>query len=134
MAEYITVLLSIIKEAEKAKGYWDDAGLDMHIAVKKGFNDMGVIAVSTKHWGRVHYLQTTLTDTNKIWNDLGIIAGEIGRTYIKSAKGTYVYLNNLNLHQTQSVFDKFKEKFGNNIKRGFPGFGWDIDSAVLPTR
>lgn len=128
MAEFIVIAIEVAEQAEKLKGYWDDTGLDMHIAVKI----CGTIAVSTKHWTRVHYITPTPTNTvQEIWKNLGTVSDDIGRKFIRSEKGPYVYINKLNEDQTQAVFDKLKEKFGNNVKRVWE-LSWDIDDAVLP--
>ena len=97
----------IIEAAEKAKGYWDETGLDMHIAVKSNKQ----ITVSSKHWARVHYIQTKISPS-LIWENLAEISNDIGRKYIRSEKGPYVYVNNLNITQTQEVFDKLVEGMG----------------------
>ena len=121
----IITLSQVVAEAEKLKGYYDETGLDMHIAVKKN----GRLAVSTKHWGRVHYIVTD-KDPKEIWTSVKEVASDIGRNLIKSEKGPYVYINKLSVTQTQEVFDKFKEKLGDNIERHFQ-FSWKIDDAVL---
>ena len=124
--QYIDTIESIIEQAEKLKGYWDETGLDMHIAVKMN----GVIAVSTKHWSRVHYLRTKCT-FNVIWEKLNdIMSTSIGRTLIKSKKGNYVYINKLNSQQTQNVFDHFKNVFGNDVTKVWE-YSWKIDDANL---
>ena len=129
MAHYIIMLQEVVSGAEKAKGYWDESGLDMHIAVKKS----GQIAVSTKHWSRVHYIITE-ENTDTLWDKLGEVSDEVGRKLIKSNKGNYVYIHKLNLNQTQSIFDKIKEKLENiKIERHFE-WSWDISDSVLPNK
>ena len=147
---YINTIENVIEQGEKLKGYWDETGLDMHIAVKKD----GRIAVSTKHWSRVHYIRTQYNSgsdsgngngngsgsgscgdssggSDVIWEKLSIISKNIGRTLIKSKKGDYVYINKLNKKQTQKIFDRFKEMFGDDVIKVWE-FSWDIDDAVLP--
>lgn len=130
MTIYIASAFEIVDELEKLKGYYDETGLDMHIAVvPKGTRKSDVI-VSTKHWIRVHYIHTDKT-SDECWNTLEQISKLIGRTFIKSEKGNYVYVNKLNLKQTQSVFDIFKEYFGKNITRIWE-MSWDIAGSVTP--
>lgn len=83
MVDVIVELMFIVEEAEKLKGYWDEKGLDMHIAVKTN----NQIAVSSKHWARVYYIATYNLDTTKIWVKIGEIMKEFGRKLIKSKKG-----------------------------------------------
>lgn len=130
MAGQIADIIKIVQELEKVKGYYDDAGLDMHIAVVPHGDNTSQVVVSTKHWSRVHYITTSST-TTQCWDTLLNISKQIGRTLIKSKKGRYVYINKLNLEQTQSIFDLFKDEFGNNIDRVWE-FSWDIDNSVLP--
>ena len=85
--EYIDTIENIFEQAEKLKGYWDETGLDMHIAVKKS----GTIAVSTKHWSRVHYIITDLS-SDDIWNEMGYISKDIGRKFIKKYKRERMYI------------------------------------------
>ena len=136
MAHYIIMLQEVVTVAEQAKGYWDESGLDMHIAVKK----RGQIAVSTKHWGRVHYIVPEKSvQPNDLWdNVLGPVSEEIGRKLVRSEQGDYVYIHKLSLDQTQSVFDKIKEKMALlvgdlEIERHLE-WSWDISDAVLPTK
>jgi len=123
----IALITEVVTEAEKLKGYYDDTGLDMHIAVKKN----GMLAVSTKHWGRVHYIVTE-KQPNEIWTIVKEVAENIGRTLIKSEKGPYVYINKLNIDQTQQVFDKFKATLGDNVERHME-WSWNIEDAILPS-
>ena len=129
MAKIVSDIIEIIEEAEKLKGFWDDTGLDMHIAVKKDHR----IAISTKHWVRVHYI-TTNQSTDEMWKSVGKISKNIGRTLIKSPNGPYVYINKLSEIQTEQIFEKFKEYFGvKNVVRVWE-IHWEIDDAVLPTQ
>jgi len=114
-----------VSEVEKLQGYWDDKGLDMHIAVKLN----GMIAVSTKHWTRTHYIVTDKT-IEELWNILIEISKEIGRKYVKSVRGSYVYIPKLNIAQTQDIFDNMKKKLGYEIDRKWE-ISWDIDDAVV---
>ncbi len=128
-AEIVSDIIEIIEEAEKLKGFWDDTGLDMHIAVKKDHK----IAVSTKHWVRVHYIRTAAESyIEEIWKSVREIASDIGRTLVKSSNGPYVFINKLSETQTERVFDKFKDRFGKeNVQRVWE-LHWEIDDAVLP--
>ena len=110
MNNFITDIVDIVDDTEKLKGYWDESGLDLHIAIKKN----GTIAVSTKHWIRVHQIQTGLTN-KEILVKLGVLSIQIGRKLIKSKKGSYLYINKLNLDQTQKIFNLFEKIFGGNI-------------------
>jgi phage terminase large subunit len=129
----ISDILEIIEYAEKAKGYWDETGLDMHIAVVPA-NELSHIntriAVKTKHWGRKHYINSFL-NPHKVWEILRQISKKVGRSLIKSQKGDYVYINKLNIEHTQSIFDIMKKEFGNDIDRVWE-LKWDIEGAVLP--
>jgi len=127
MAIYITTFMVVADEVKKAKKYWDETGLDMHIAVKKN----GKIVVNTKHWSRNHYIVTNL-DTEALWNGLGEISQNIGRKLIESQNGPYVYLDKLNVDQTQDIFNQMKDKFGDNVERNFE-WKWDISDSVMPT-
>jgi hypothetical protein len=125
----IKVASDVWTEAEKLKGYWDESGLDMHIAVKRN----GMVAVSTKHWGRTHYILTGIFDTDLVWSYVQQVSLEIGRTLIRSEKGPYVYVPKLTLDATQAVFNKLKELLkSENIERNFE-WSWNIDDAVLPS-
>lgn len=126
MTEYITDIQNVIAVAEQAKGFWDAQGLDMHIAVKQDSR----LAVSTKHWMRVHYIDTGLLPS-QIWEKLNEVCKAIGRKLIKSTNGPYVYINKLNVKQTQHIFDLLKKTFGTNITRVWE-VSWDIDDAFLP--
>jgi hypothetical protein len=130
MADHIADIIEIVTELEKIKGYYDDAGLDMHIAVVALAPNNTHVVVSTKHWFRVHYINVEKSASD-CWDILFKISKRIGRTLIKSKKGKYVYVNKMNLEQTQSVFDILKEEFGNNISRVWEP-SWDIDDSVLP--
>lgn len=132
MSNNIADIIDIVTltEMEKIKGYYDDTGLDMHIAVVGLTSNTTHVVVSTKHWGRVHYIKAEKTPED-CWNILFKIAERIGRTLIKSKKGRYVYVDKLNLDQTQSVFDIFKDEFGNDISRAWE-ISWDIENSVLP--
>jgi len=133
MAGHISDIIQIVEELEKLKGYYDDTGLDMHIAVVPLTSAPGSnVVVSTKHWARVHYIRTKITP-EMCWDKLIEISSEIGRTLIKSKKGKYVYINKLNLDQTQSVFDIFKDNFGKDITRAWER-SWKIDDSVLPNK
>jgi len=125
MVDFISEIIHILEESEKVKGYWDDQGLDMHIAVTKSS-----VVVSTKHWLCVHYIRTGKSP-EEMWKGMKEVSEDIGRTLIKSTKGLYVYIHKLNIEQTQKVFNKLKEKFGTRIMRVWE-MGWDIDNATLP--
>lgn len=125
-AVIIIEAIEIIEDLEKVKGYWDEKGLDMHIAVKEN----GWIAVSTKHWGRVHYLKTN-DKPYDLWQTLKQVAQEVGRSLVKSVQGPYVFIPKLGKEQTQNVFNIIRSKLGQHkIERKFE-FSWDIDDAVL---
>jgi hypothetical protein len=126
--EFIVLLPEIIEQAEKAKGYWDETGLDMHIAV----NCDGRIAVSTKHWVRVHYVVTNYS-AHILWNMLGDVSKEIGRKLIRSEKGPYVYMHKLNKEQTQEVFDKIVARTKGKVERHME-WSWDISDAFIPEK
>lgn len=120
----VVVALSQLKEgAEQLKGYWDETGLDMHIAVKE--NKM--IAVSTKHWVRTHYIKTNKTPS-ELWKDLFRVCDMIGRKLIKSEKGPYVYINKLNIKQTQRIFDMIIEETG--AKRDDISRVWELSFNI----
>lgn len=133
-SQYIQHIEHIFEGAEKLKGYWDDCGLDFHIAVVKITNSSksikNHIVVSTKHWCRVHYIHSKFSSCD-VWKHLFQISDEIGRKFIKSTKGDYVYIHKLNLEQTQSIFDLFKKHFGNKIHRAWE-LKWDINGSCLP--
>ncbi len=125
----IVNLIEVKEGAEKIKGYWDETGLDMHIVVT---SDKKVV-VSSKHWIRVHYIQTEL-DSNVLWGKLEKVSDRIGRKLIRSEKGSYVYINKLNIEQTQEVFDIIVKVLGvdkGDISRVWE-LSWDIENAVLP--
>jgi hypothetical protein len=125
-AGLIILAIELVENGEKLKGYWDETGLDMHIAVKSD----GRLAVSTKHWGRVHYICTDKTP-DELWVIVRQIAEEIGRSLIKSQQGPYVYIPKLNVNQTQSVFNKFKDQLGyDNVERILE-WSWNISDAVV---
>lgn len=125
-AGLIIEAVSLIGEAEKLRDYWDDNGFDFHLAVKQD----GRVAVSTKHWGRVHYIVTEL-DVESLWDKVMSVAESCGRSLVKSSQGTYVYIPKLNKEQAQRFFDKMKVALGYKIERKFE-FEWSIDDAVLP--
>jgi len=119
--------IELMEELEKIKGYWDDKGLDMHIAVKKD----GQIAVSTKHWVRVHYLRAEGTALKEMWQNINAVAKQVGRSLVKSKQGPYVYIPKLGVEQTQNIFNAIRSKMGEHtISKKFE-FSWDIDDAVL---
>lgn len=130
MSNHISDILQIIEKLEKIKGYYDDTGLDMHIAVVALTNNNTHVVVSTKHWTRVHYIKTN-KNSDECWNILFKISNKIGRTLIKSTRGKYVYINKLNVDQTQNIVEILKDEFGNNIDRIWE-LNWDIDNSVLP--
>lgn len=125
--DYIADLQEVVETGEKLKGYWDDTGLDMHIAVKLD----GRIAVSTKHWTRVHYIVTPYS-ASILWTGLGEISEAIGRKLVRSTKGLYVYVHKLNAAQTLDVFDKIKHRFGGTVERHLE-WSWDISDAFRPS-
>ena len=118
--------IDFASEVEKIKGYWDDKGLDFHIAVKQD----GRLAVSTKHWSRVHYIVTDKSP-EEIWDAIKKVAAKISRNLVRSKLGPYVFIPKLNIEQSQHVFDFFKQELGYNILRKWE-FSWDIDDAILP--
>jgi hypothetical protein len=134
----------IVEGAEQLSHYWDAKGLDMHIAVKQPTNEndtnksKSVIAVSTKHWSRVHYInpQSSFTPENA-WDALAALAQKIGRTLVISQKGPYVYIPKLSAAQTQNVFNYLKQEISNitgddvKVTRVWE-MSWDIDDAVPP--
>ena len=129
MAHYIAMVETADEGVMAAKKYWDESGLDMHIAVKNS----GYIAVKTKHWGRIHYI-ITYDKPEELWKALEKVSIIIERKLIKSKNGPYVYLHKLNEDQTQAVFDQLKKvlKVGEeNIERHIE-WDWDISNAVLP--
>jgi hypothetical protein len=129
MAHYIVILKEVVSAAEQVKGYWDESGLDMHIAVKKS----GQIVVSTKHWGRVHYLiPKDKISPDDLWNILGEVSDDVGRKLIKSEKGPYVYIHKLNINQTQHIFDTIKRKIVNFTIERHLEWSWDISDVILP--
>lgn len=125
LAGVIIEAIEIAEELEKVRGYWDDKGLDMHIAVKAD----GRLAVSTKHWVRVHYIKTYKTP-EELWKILSKVATAIGRSLVRSKYGPYVYIPKLSIEHTQHIFDMFKKDLGHNIDRVYE-FSWDIDDAVI---
>lgn len=135
MAKYIQNLEEIVDTFEKLKGYWDNTGLDLHIAVVELpmstlDNAKTHVVVSTKHWSRVHYINVNQT-SKQVWKHLHQISEEIGRKFIKSTKGKYVYINKLNIEQTQNIFNIFKQHFGTNIVRAWE-MRWDINGSTFP--
>lgn len=127
-------VLEIYDQLEKANEYWDEAGLDMHIAVipfsTDYLNHKTKIAISTKHWARGYYINSSLS-IQEVWLLIYQISQTIGRSLIKSKLGPYVYINKLNCEQTQAVIDLFKEKIGNDVYRAWE-IKWDIEGAELP--
>lgn len=130
MAIPIVTLSEINVETEHIKGYYDEQGLDMNIAVVELTSTQSSVVVSTKHWSTFHYI-TTDQSPEDCWKTLFEISTQIGRTLIKSAKGKYVYIHKLNLTQTQSIFDILKNRFGNNITKAWE-MKWDIRDSVMP--
>lgn len=132
VAAFIAVAEKVVEGVEQLSLYWDAKGLDMHMAVKT----TGTIVVSTKHWTRVHYLETGL-DADKAWDALIQLAKKISRTLVVSKKGPYVYVPKLSAAQTQNVFNHLKrlvkEMTGKEgeITRVWE-MSWDIDDAVAP--
>ena len=130
MANYISDITKIVTKLEKLKGYYDETGLDMHIAVVALTNNNAHVVVSTKHWTRVHYIKTHRS-ADECWDILFKISKKIGRTLIRSKKGRYIYINKLSLQQTQNIFDIFKSEFGVDISRVWE-LDWEIDNSVMP--
>jgi hypothetical protein len=124
--EFIAELPELIEDAEKLKGYWDETGLDMHIAAKCD----GKIVVSTKHWTRVHYIVTSYS-AFLLWKGLGDVSQDIGRKLIRSKKGDYVYIHKLSNKQTLDVFNKIVDRFDGKIERHLE-WSWDISDAFIP--
>ena len=118
---------------EQLSEYWDAKGLDMHIAVKEG----GTIAVSSKHWTRVHYVESQLKDECAAWEILATVSEKISRTLVLSSKGPYVYIPKLSAAQTQAVFNHLRkvihEATGEKSKvtRRWQ-LNWKIHDAILP--
>ena len=84
-------------------------------------------------WLRTHYIQTR-ESTDKLWEHLYAVSEEIGRKLIKSEKGPYVYINKLNIKQTQEIFDLIIKELSvsrTNISRVWE-ISFQIDDAVLP--
>ena len=128
--DYIADIEMIVDTVEKIKGFWDETGLDMHIAVLRD----QTISISTKHWYRVHYIKTVNLDDP--WDKvLKQISEKYGRKLIRSTKGKYVYIHKLNEIQTKEIFNEIvniceKNKWLNNIERHWE-LSWDIDDAYL---
>ena len=119
--------VALVEELEKVKQFWDEKGLDMHIAVKAD----GRLAVSTKHWGRVHYIRSD-KNPEALWSIVDDVARSVGRSLILSVQGPYVYIPKLNVGQTQEIFNRFKNLLDhNNVERHFQR-SWSIEDAVLP--
>ena len=118
--------VEIIESTEKLKGYWDDKGLDMHMAVK----DSKQIVVSTKHWVRVHYIISN-KDTDELWKLIRTVATQVGRSLIRSNQGPYVYIHKLNAGQTQDIFNKLRRVIGGRVRRKYQ-LSWNIDDAIVP--
>lgn len=128
---YIQNIQDVVTALEKVKGFWDETGLDMHIAVLEN----NTIAVSTKHWLRVHYIVTKNLD-NAWENVLKVVSELIGRKLIRSEKGDYVYVNKLSKNQTQKVFDAIVAQcklhdWYKRIERHWEA-SWKIETAYLP--
>lgn len=141
---YIQDIQQVVETMEKVKGFWDETGLDMHIAVIRSPNGSAsdTIAVSTKHWFRVHYIHTKNLGPNNeynAWDDvLKVISEMIGRKLIRSEKGDYVYINKLSKKQTQKVFDSIVTQlkllnFFVEIERHFES-SWEIDGSYVLER
>lgn len=128
--KYIQNEIDIIEELEKIKGYWDINGLDLYIAVVSTSLTTTHIIISTAHWTRVNYINVQI-NSKQVWEHLYTISDEIGRKFIRSTKGKYVYINKLNLQQTQDIFDTFKNKFGTDVCRVWE-MKWDINGSELP--
>lgn len=116
-----------IEVAEQSKSFWDAQGLDTDIAVRRDSQ----LVLATRHWATHHYIDTQLSPT-EIWKHIETICKHIGRNFTPSQNGPYVYINNLNVSQTQDLFNLFTKTFGgNNITRVWE-LSWEIDDAVLP--
>lgn len=129
MEKYISNLIEINEKHEKIKGFWDDFGHDMHIAVVPSHTNYHII-LSTEHWIKSHHINTN-RHANQIWDTLKIISQEIGRTYIISEKGKYMYINKLNLDQITEIYNIFKNHFGNDIIKVWE-IPWNIENSILP--
>lgn len=127
VAGVIIAAAELVDQLEQAKEFWDQTGLDMHIAVKKD----GRLAVSTKHWSRVHYIRTGKT-TEALWDVVQSVGRTIGRSLVRSEQGPYVYIPKLNVDQTQAVFDLFKDELGHENVERVLSWSWKIEDAVLP--
>lgn len=133
---YLTVAEEVVEAVEQLSLYWDAKGLDMHIAVKENEGRGAVIVVSTKHWTRVHYLETGL-ESAKAWEALLALAKKISRTLVASAKGPYVYIPKLSAAQTQNVFNHLKTVIkeitgeDSEVTRVWE-MSWEIEDAVGP--
>ena len=130
---FITTAELVSEGIEQLSEYWDAKGLDMHIAVKEG----GTIAVSSKHWTRVHYVESQLKDECAAWDVLAGISETIGRTLVLSTKGPYVYIPKLSAAQTQAVFNHIRQAIHKatggktKVTRRWQ-LSWKIDDAILP--
>lgn len=123
----IGTIVQVASELEAARGYWDESGLDMHIAIKQD----GRVAVSSKHWARTHYIRTRGKTVQQLWQALRDVATRIGRSLVRSKYGPYVYVPKLNVAQTQDVFDRLKQELDcHDIEREWE-FSWRIDDAVI---
>ena len=137
MADWISTAELIVEELEKAKGFWDEQGLDMHLAVLQDPTDERVtLAVSTKHWASVHYVHTEETRPDVVWNVLRSVCQEAGRMAVRSVQGPYVYIPKLNAAQTQTMLDKVvdtmrAQHITNYIARKWQ-ISWNIRNAVTP--
>ena len=131
--DWIKTAETVVEGLEKAKGYWDAKGLDMHIAILENENRKS-IAVSTKHWPRVHYLRMKDVEVSELIDVLKTICEEVGRSVISSVQGPYVYIPKLNMVQTQDIFNKIQKELKDReitfrIIRLWQ-MSWDIEDAV----
>lgn len=123
----IGTIVQVASELEAARGYWDENGLDMHIAIKRD----GQVAVSTKHWARTHYIRTRDKSVEQLWQALRVVAAAVGRSLVRSKYGPYVFVPKLNVAQTQDVFDRLKQELDcYDVEREWE-FTWSIDDAVI---
>ena len=137
LTEYIAIAEKVVEGVEQLSMYWDAKGLDMHIAVREGSPSTGaVIVVSTKHWTRVHYVNTGM-GVDGAWDGLTSMAKTISRTLVISTKGPYVYIPKLSAAQTQNVFNHIVHEVDEvtdhevTVTRVWE-MSWEIDDAVAP--
>lgn len=127
----VNTLEELKKDYEMIKGFWDSTGLALYLAVKQN----GSIGVSTKHWTDVMYIQTQNCTTLQLWQILGKVTDNIGRTMVRSERGSYVYIPNLNEQQTEEVYNKIvSELQSENIvfdEVYKMEWEWDVADAVL---